>query len=149
MANMQAVFGSTIDVLGIIIYGTELTLWMGIFICGGVFNLRPWIKERAEQRDGNLQDPVSLHPMPSSTSVFRTASGSEVMGRRPWQSSWRISYSWFNNLISNYDYLFIHQTVMFLLLMLSSPPPLFDVVPSGSTSTNRYSFVELEIWDKV
>lgn len=87
MANMQAVFGSTIDVLGIIIYGTELTLWMGIFICGGMFNLRPWIKERSEQRDGNLQGPVSLHPMPSSTSVFRTASGSEVIGRRPWQSS--------------------------------------------------------------
>jgi hypothetical protein len=87
MANIQAVFGSPIDVLGLVIYGTELTLWVGIFICGAIFNLRPWIKERSVQRDGNLQDPVSLHPMPSSTSVFRTASGSRVMGRRPWQSS--------------------------------------------------------------
>ncbi|KAJ5513883.1 hypothetical protein N7463_003435 [Penicillium fimorum] len=84
---VSVLFGSTINVLGIIIYGTELTLWVGIFICGCVFNLRPWIKKRSGHRDGNLQDPVSLHPMPSSTSVFRTASGSQVMERRPWQSS--------------------------------------------------------------
>jgi hypothetical protein len=81
------VFGTTIDILGIIIYGTELTLWIGIFICGGIFNLLPWIKEHSKQRDAELQDPVSLNPMPSSTSVFRTASGAEVVGRRPWQSS--------------------------------------------------------------
>ncbi|KAF3012538.1 hypothetical protein E8E15_003459 [Penicillium rubens] len=84
---LSVLFGSPIDVLGLVIYGTELTLWGGIFICGAIFNLRPWIKERSVQRDGDLQGPVSLHPMPSSTSVFRTASGSQVMGRRPWQSS--------------------------------------------------------------
>ncbi|OQE45865.1 hypothetical protein PENCOP_c001G08833 [Penicillium coprophilum] len=32
---VSVLFGSTINVLGIIIYGTELTLWVGIFICGG------------------------------------------------------------------------------------------------------------------
>ncbi|KAJ5188898.1 hypothetical protein N7491_005220 [Penicillium cf. griseofulvum] len=84
---VSVLFGSTINVLGIVIYGTELTLWVGIFICGGVFNLQPWVKERLEQRNGNLQDPIALHPMPSSTSVFRTVSGSQVMERRPWQSS--------------------------------------------------------------
>jgi hypothetical protein len=87
MANMQAVFGSTIDVLGIIIYGTELTLWVGIFICGGVFTSGPGLKSARSSEMVIVRDPVSLHPMPSSTSVFRTASGSEVMGRRPWQSS--------------------------------------------------------------
>ena len=87
MANIQAVFGSPIDVLGLVIYGTELTLWVGIFICGAIFNFRPWVKERSKRQDGSLQHPVSLHPMPSSTSVFRTASGSQVMERRPWQSS--------------------------------------------------------------
>lgn len=111
---------------------------MGIFICGGVFNLRPWIKERSEQRDGNLQEPVSLHPMPSSTSVFRTASGSEVMGRRPWQSSWRISY-----LISNYDYLFMHQTVMFLLLGLSWWPPSFLAWLCQESSASYFRLVTL------
>jgi hypothetical protein len=83
---MCAVFGSTIDVLGIVIYGTELTLWVGIFICGAVYNLQPWIREHRRQ-EINVSDPLSLHPMPSSTSVFRTASGSQVMGRRPWHNS--------------------------------------------------------------
>ncbi|KAJ5351231.1 hypothetical protein N7452_000205 [Penicillium brevicompactum] len=80
---VSVLFGRKIDILGIVIYGTELILWIGVFICGGIFNLRPWIKERASRRDVDQQEPVSLHPMPSSTSVFRTVSGSQVVARRP------------------------------------------------------------------
>jgi hypothetical protein len=77
------VFGPTINILGIVIYGSELALWLGIFACGGVFNLLPWLKSRSKRRETS-QEPISLHPMPSSTSVFRTASGSEVVERRGW-----------------------------------------------------------------
>ncbi|KAJ5771181.1 uncharacterized protein N7511_003232 [Penicillium nucicola] len=83
---VSVLFGKSIDVLGIIIYGTELVLWIGIFICGGVFNLFPWIKKRSNKR-AQEREPVALHPMPSSTSVFRTASGSQVVERRAWQNS--------------------------------------------------------------
>ncbi|KAJ5081833.1 hypothetical protein NUU61_010097 [Penicillium alfredii] len=84
--DVYIVFGSSIDILGIVIYGTELALWLGIFLCGGVFNLLPWLRRRSKRREEALQEPVTLHPMPSSTSVFRTASGS-VVERRAWPST--------------------------------------------------------------
>ncbi|KAJ5088059.1 hypothetical protein N7456_011675 [Penicillium angulare] len=80
---LSVLFGPTIDILGIVIYGTEFVLWLGIFACGGVFNLLPWLKTRSKRVETS-QEPVSLHPMPSSTSVFRTASASEVVERRGW-----------------------------------------------------------------
>lgn len=83
MANIKEVFGRTIGFLGIVIYGTELALWLGIFACGGVFNLIPWLKMRSKRLETS-QEPISLHRMPSSTSVFRTASGTEVVERRGW-----------------------------------------------------------------
>ncbi|CAI7624259.1 unnamed protein product [Penicillium bialowiezense] len=83
---VSVLFGSSVDVLGLVIYGTELTLWIGIFICGAIFNLRPWIKDRSSRRNSEPQEPVSLHQMPSSTSVFRTVSGSQVATRRPWNN---------------------------------------------------------------
>lgn len=93
MANMRQVYGPVIDILGMVIYGSELVLWLGIFACGGVFNLLPWLKKRSKRLESatatattSPQEPVSLHPMPSSTSVFRTASGSGVVERRGWPS---------------------------------------------------------------
>ncbi|KAJ6096426.1 hypothetical protein N7486_007172 [Penicillium sp. IBT 16267x] len=80
---ISVLFGPTIDILGMVIYGSELTLWLGIFACGGVFNLLPWLKTRSKRHETS-QEPISLHPMPSSTSVFRTASESEVVERRGW-----------------------------------------------------------------
>ena len=76
-------FGPTIDILGMVIYGTELALWLGVFACGGVFNLLPWLKAFSRRAETS-QEPIALHQMPSSTSVFRTASGSEVVERRGW-----------------------------------------------------------------
>ncbi|KAJ5538104.1 hypothetical protein N7494_007583 [Penicillium frequentans] len=80
---VSVLFGPTINILGIVIYGCELALWLGIFACGGVFNLLPWLKTRSKRFETS-QEPISLHPMPSSTSVFRIASGSEVVERRGW-----------------------------------------------------------------
>lgn len=86
-------FQPRLDVLGVIIYGTEFVLWCGIFACGGYYNFRPWLKGKMEQRrsrsatSGSEQEQrvqeassatgqgVALHSLPSSTSVFRTPSG--------------------------------------------------------------------------
>ncbi|KAL5333696.1 PQ loop repeat-domain-containing protein [Aspergillus crustosus] len=84
---ISVVFEHRIDVLGMVIYGTELVLWIGVFICGLVFNFLPWLKERSEKRATEGEEPVTLHQMPSSTSVFRTASGSDVVRRAPHQRS--------------------------------------------------------------
>jgi hypothetical protein len=88
-------FQPTLDILGMVIYGTELILWLGVFVCGGYYNLLPWIRKRrspAESQEdeyagasGHIDStvgPISLHDLPSSTSVFRTASR-EPDGLRP------------------------------------------------------------------
>ena len=87
--NKRLVCKSSIDILGMVIYGTELTLWIGVFICGIVFNFVPWIEKRSKERKSRAQEQeerqhgdISRHEMPSSTSVFRTASGSDVVTRR-------------------------------------------------------------------
>ena len=83
-------FQAELNVLGMAIYGTELALWTGVFICGGYFNLLPWIKARIStqrqrmesERQTHIQQgergPIALHDMPSSTSVFRTPSSGLV-----------------------------------------------------------------------
>jgi hypothetical protein len=38
---VSVIFQPTLDVLGMAIYGTELVLWIGIFMCGAYYNLRP------------------------------------------------------------------------------------------------------------
>lgn len=84
---------SHIEILGMVIYGTELVLWIGVFICGFVFNFLPWAQEHSKKRESAVceqtedqhndhHQDITLHDMPSSTSVFRTASGSDVVARR-------------------------------------------------------------------
>ncbi|KAJ9648827.1 hypothetical protein H2199_000740 [Coniosporium tulheliwenetii] len=89
-------FQPKLDILGMFIYGTELILWIGVFACGGYYNLLPWIRRRlgkSESRQSSEEDErqnnpardtpgtardingIALHDMPSSTSVFRTPSG--------------------------------------------------------------------------
>ena len=83
------VFQADLNVLGMAIYGTELALWIGVFACGGYFNLVPWVSARISRRQQQLEnnrsqslhegpDAVALHEMPSSTSVFRTPSSTLV-----------------------------------------------------------------------
>ncbi|KAL7813156.1 PQ loop repeat domain-containing protein [Trichoderma aethiopicum] len=90
-------FQPELDVLGMVIYGTELALWIGVFACGGYFNLLPWIKQHSKtpgepngsrgaseaSRESPFQSPraISLRNIPSSTSVFRTPS-SELAAAR-------------------------------------------------------------------
>lgn len=83
-------FQPKLDIRGMIIYAVELTLWIGVFACGGYYNLVPWMKRKVELRrargsaandhsSGEADDEdavgVGLHDLPSSTSVFRTPSG--------------------------------------------------------------------------
>jgi len=90
---VSVVFQPKLDVLGVAIYGTELVLWIGSFMCGAYYNLGPWVKLQrvgaeqgvtapTEAREGESASApcVSLHHLPSSTSVFRTPSR-EVMRR--------------------------------------------------------------------
>ena len=76
---LSVLFQPSLDVLGLIIYGVELTLWIGIFACGGYYNLSPWLQAKVDAKrseDPRMSPPgVALHDLPSSTSVFRTPSG--------------------------------------------------------------------------
>jgi hypothetical protein len=107
---VSVIFQPTLDVLGMVIYGTELVLWIGIFICGAYYNLVPWIVTKKEERknrqapiehtgsqptepygnegDATIASGVALHSLPSSTSVFRTPSGDmEVIRQRSLSST--------------------------------------------------------------
>ena len=88
---ISVVFQPSLDVLGIVIYGSELVLWLGVFACGGYFNLRPWLRSRVkvEQRAtlelpasegtdrgavSSALDDLTPRSVSSSSTVFRTAS---------------------------------------------------------------------------
>jgi PQ loop repeat len=89
-------FQPTLDILGMVIYGSELVLWTGVFSCGGWYNLRPWLRKkimnyrkansvmsheghagRVEDATASAIDVARLERRSSRTSstVFRTASG--------------------------------------------------------------------------
>ena len=70
----SVVFQPKLDILGIIIYGTELVLWIGVFACGGYYNLRPWLEGKMKASRSAPSTEIALHELPSSTSVFRTPS---------------------------------------------------------------------------
>ena len=87
---VSVIFQHELDVLGMVIYATELVLWIGVFACGCYYNLLPWVqktvKQKKEKENVNNTAPVPvtlvLHDLPSSTSVFRTPSGEFDMVRR-------------------------------------------------------------------
>lgn len=81
---ISVVFQPSLDVLGLVIYGVELALWIGVFAAGGYYNLMPWLRSKMAAKSGKrdfAQEQstqsagVALHDLPSSTSVFRTPSG--------------------------------------------------------------------------
>jgi hypothetical protein len=92
---VSVIFQPTLDVLGMVIYGTELVLWIGIFMCGMYYNLVPWLMGHRVGAEGEatvcaeigqegtaVTSGISLQQLPSSTSVFRTPSGElEIMQR--------------------------------------------------------------------
>lgn len=88
-------FQPELDVLGMVIYGSELVLWLGVFACGGWYNFRPKVKKLLATRrertslevvcstDGDHSTEIPQYRMdvgterpvsPSSSTVFRTAS---------------------------------------------------------------------------
>jgi hypothetical protein len=98
---LSVVFQRKLDVLGMVIYGTKLVLWIGIFACGAYYNLMPWMtanrverKSKRNQSDNTetasaeidataVTSAIALQDLPSSTSVFRTSSGDiEVIRQR-------------------------------------------------------------------
>ena len=83
---VSVLFQPELDVLGLVIYGTELVLWIGVFACGGYYNFTPWLRSKIQQRktssaagaEATSQGTgITLHEVPSSTSVFRTPSGDQ------------------------------------------------------------------------
>lgn len=104
---VSVLFQKELDVLGLVIYGTELILWIGVFACGGYYNLLPWVQSKSKrsrtitnvttgygglsatcprtsgQQTRPQTGPIAMHDLPSSTSVFRTPSGElEAMRHR-------------------------------------------------------------------
>ncbi|GIZ48907.1 hypothetical protein CKM354_001195000 [Cercospora kikuchii] len=91
---VSVAFEQHLDILGLVIYGVELALWVGIFAAGGYYNLLPWLKQRwmrpvistsstSNDTTTTARAPptaIVLHDLPSSTSVFRTPS-SEIQHR--------------------------------------------------------------------
>jgi hypothetical protein len=88
---ISVLFEPKLDILGLLIYGTELILWIGVFACGGYYNFVPWARMKLQKRASPISvsppeqlengEPIVLHDLPSSTSVFRTPSG-EIQLRR-------------------------------------------------------------------
>jgi hypothetical protein len=96
---VSVLYQPTLDILGMVIYGTELVLWLGVFALGGYFNFAPWVRMKAGRSEAPRSETpeattdaypvgqetsahgIALHNLPSSTSVFRTPS-SEFAGAR-------------------------------------------------------------------
>ena len=80
-------FEPELDVLGMVIYGSELVLWIGVMAAGGYYNLIPWIQQRLEQHRSHRSErsdaqPNAVYSQPfaaqSSSTVFRTASNRDL-----------------------------------------------------------------------
>ena len=76
-------FEPKLDVLGMVVYGSELVLWCGVMACGGYYNFRPWVgrqmDRRASKREQELAPENTVYEdgddvvARSSSSVFQTA----------------------------------------------------------------------------
>lgn len=89
---ISVVFEPKLSVLGLVMYGVELVFWMGIFACGFYFKLLPWVVSRLKKIQpagpaSPIHNSIALHDMPSSTSVFRTASGQTELRSRIHQAN--------------------------------------------------------------
>ncbi|EME42415.1 hypothetical protein DOTSEDRAFT_155165, partial [Dothistroma septosporum NZE10] len=83
---ISVIYQPELDVLGLVIYGIELVLWLGVFAAGGCYNLIPWVTKRLDSRRSSNMSPagtftdeyrpygIARHDMQSSTSVFHTPS---------------------------------------------------------------------------
>jgi hypothetical protein len=67
-------FEPRLDIQGMVIYATELVLWLGVFACGAWFNLRPWLRARRLRRQ-SLTDKNNAEL--SEASITSKHSGSQ------------------------------------------------------------------------
>lgn len=85
-------FEPKLDVLGMVIYGSELVLWMGVFACGGYYNFGPWVRRLMKRHRGSVR-PQSVDAAVDSGIGHSTAlpgvelSGVQVEERRVSSSS--------------------------------------------------------------
>ncbi|KAK3716499.1 hypothetical protein LTR37_006395 [Vermiconidia calcicola] len=90
---ISVIFESKLNILGLVIYGVEFVLWCGVFACGFYFKWIPGIsriqsksRERHAVADSTAQTlasgAISLQALPSSTSVFRTATAEDRLRSR-------------------------------------------------------------------
>jgi hypothetical protein len=90
---VSVIFEPELDILGMVIYGSELFLWMGIMACGGYYNLLPWAKRKIDQHQSRKVRQQQETPgfatgywgpgFRSSSSVFSTASNTQPAGDLP------------------------------------------------------------------
>jgi len=85
---ISVLFQPSLDILGMVIYGSELVLWLGVFACGGYFNFRPWLQRQREEAQSEMNrgnerrgsphgpdlDASSSRRSSATSTVFRTAS---------------------------------------------------------------------------
>lgn len=81
---ISVLFEPKLDILGMVIYGSELVLWIGVMAAGGYYNLIPWASRRLKHwRNGQNSSPsppaqVYERSNANSTStVFQTASSTD------------------------------------------------------------------------
>ncbi|CAK4031758.1 PQ loop repeat [Lecanosticta acicola] len=90
---ISLLFQPRLDIAGLTIYSVEFALWLGIFACGGYYNLLPWLKRQyiSHRRRETASAPeivvqrgnaIAMHVGTSSTSVFRTASADNELRSR-------------------------------------------------------------------
>ncbi|KAL1649191.1 hypothetical protein SLS58_001765 [Diplodia intermedia] len=55
---VSVLFQPELDVLGLVTYGVELALWLGVFACGGYFNFWPWLMRKRRGAAGGSGSDV-------------------------------------------------------------------------------------------
>ena len=90
---ISVLFEPKLDVLGMVIYGSELVLWCGVIACGGYYNLVPWLRVQMGKRRSRHPPPAAelteqqgVYPQGGSeghatSSVFSTASAARNESR--------------------------------------------------------------------
>ena len=80
-------FEPNLDILGMIIYGSELILWLGVFACGGYFNFRPWLRTRINRkRHASEQERVEDVEVESQAPEARATTSSAISRQLSTQS---------------------------------------------------------------
>lgn len=83
---VSVIFQPELDVLGMVTYGVELVLWLGVFACGVYFNLWPWLKKK---RAGGGSDPGDSSSERASREVDHTQAGGDMSGSSEIQLQFR------------------------------------------------------------